>query len=152
MFLTQLLTLFQICRACKSDKALTEVHAHGTMAEVVTICVNPECGKRTSWYSQPNFPGTKIAAGNLLLGFAILVAGTSATKVFRVFQHMGLTCVSLTTFFKYQRVSKINTTCKFYTNLLTHGHFLYNKLIFFLHDVRVTGCITVYMICTSHFS
>ena len=79
------------------------------------------------------FPWQKIAAGNLLLGFAILAAGTSTTKVFRVFQHiMGLACVSLTTFFKYQRSSKINTTCKFYSSLLTHGHFLYNKLIFFV--------------------
>ena len=105
MFLTQLLTLFQICRVCKGEKTLTEVNANGTMAEVVTICVNPQCGKRTTWCSQPNFPGTKIAAGNLLLSFGILVAGTSATKIFRVFQHMGMGCVALTTFFKYQRVS-----------------------------------------------
>ena len=103
--LTQLLTLFQICHECKCENTLTEVNAHGTMAEVTTICVNPECGKRTRWFSQPNFPGTKIAAGNLLLSFGILVAGTSATKVFRVLQHMGMKCVSLTTFFKYQRVS-----------------------------------------------
>ena len=105
VFFTQLLTLFQICRVCKCEKALTEVNAIGTMAEVVTICVNAQCGKRTTWCSQPNFPGTKVAGGNLLLSFGILVAGTSATKVFRVFQHMGTTCVSLTTFFKYQRVS-----------------------------------------------
>jgi hypothetical protein len=75
------------------------------MAEVITICVNPGCGKLTTWFSQPNFPGTKIAAGNLLLSFGNLVAGTSATKVFRVLRHMGMTCVSLTTFFKYQQVS-----------------------------------------------
>ena len=105
VFFTQLLTLFQICRECKCANALVEVNAHGTVAEVITICVNPGCGKRTTWFSQPNFPGTKIAAGNLLLSFGILVAGTSATKVFRVLRHMGMTCVSLTTFFKYQRVS-----------------------------------------------
>ena len=105
VFFTQLLSLFQICRECKSEKTLVEVNSHGTMAEVTTICVNPDCGKKSKWYSQPLFPGTKIAAGDLLLSFAILVAGASATKVFRVFQHMGMTCVSLTTFFKYQRVS-----------------------------------------------
>ena len=75
------------------------------MAEVITTCVNPDCGKKAKWFSQPNFPGTKIAAGNLLLSFGILVAGTSATKVFRVLKHMGVSCVSLTTFFIYQRVS-----------------------------------------------
>ena len=105
VFFTQLLMLFQIFRVCKSDKTLVEVNSHGTMAEVKTTCVNPYCGERTTWFSQPYFPGTKIAAGNLLLSFGILVAGTSATKVFRVLKHMGMTCVSLTTFFKYQRVS-----------------------------------------------
>lgn len=108
VFLTQLLCLFQICRECKCDKTMVEVNAHGTMAEVITICLNPDCGKQTNWFSQPNFPGTKIAAGNLLLSFGVLVAGTSATKVFRVFKHIGMACVSLTTFFKYQRVSVVD--------------------------------------------
>ncbi len=105
VFFTQLLALFQICRECKCDKTLVDVNAHGTMAEVITTCVNPDCGKQTKWFSQPLFPGTKIAAGNLLLSFGILVAGTSATKVFRVLKHMGVSCVSLTTFFIYQWVS-----------------------------------------------
>ena len=69
------------------------------------ICLNPDCGKRTNCFSQPNFPGTKIAAGNLLLSFGILGAATSATRVFRVFEQVGMACVSLTTFFKYQQVS-----------------------------------------------
>ena len=55
VFFTQLLTLFQICRECKCANALVEVNAHGTMAEVITICVNPGCGKRTTWFSQSNF-------------------------------------------------------------------------------------------------
>ena len=69
VFFTQLLTPLQICRVCKSDKTLVEVNSHGTMAEVKTTCVNPDCGERTNWFSQPYFPGTKIAAGNLLLSF-----------------------------------------------------------------------------------
>lgn len=85
VFLTQLLALFQICRVCKSDKTLVEVNSHGAMAEVKTTCVTPDCGKQSKWFSQPLFPGTKIAAGKLLLSFGILVAGASATKVFRVY-------------------------------------------------------------------
>jgi hypothetical protein len=81
------------------------VNAYGTMAEVVTVCVNPQCGKHTTWFSQPNFHGTKIAAGNFRLSYGIILAGTSATKVFRALKHMGMTCILLTTFFKYQRVS-----------------------------------------------
>jgi hypothetical protein len=78
---------------------------HGTMAEVTSICANPKCGKTTKWFSQPYMTGTMIPAGNFLLSFGILVVGTSATKVLRVFQHMGLKCISLSTFFKHQRVS-----------------------------------------------
>ena len=50
VFFTQLLTLFQICRACKSDKTLVEVNSYGTTVEVKTVCVNPDCGKQTKWF------------------------------------------------------------------------------------------------------
>ena len=50
------------------------------MAEGVTVCVNPQCRKRATWFSQPNFPGTKIAAGNFLLSYGIILAGTSAVQ------------------------------------------------------------------------
>ena len=107
---TQLLALFQLCRAWKSEDTLVNVYAHGTMAEVVTTCVNPNCGKEMKWCSQPHFPGTKIiAAGNLLLSFGIVAAGTSATKVLRTLQHMGMTCFSLKTFFKHQQVSLLDS-------------------------------------------
>ena len=49
-------------------------------------------------------PGTKIAAGNFLLSLAILVAGASATKVRTVFNHMGLACISLQTYYTHQNV------------------------------------------------
>jgi hypothetical protein len=51
-------------------------------------------------------PGTRIPAGNFLQCFSILLAGASATKVFRVLRHMGVKCISLTTFFKHQQVSR----------------------------------------------
>ena len=78
-----------ICRFCKCENTLVEVNAHGIMAEVVTVCVSPQCGKRATEFSQTNFPGTKIAAGNFLLSFGIILAGTPATKVFRALKHMG---------------------------------------------------------------
>ncbi|CAB4011359.1 uncharacterized protein LOC110233295 isoform X1, partial [Paramuricea clavata] len=103
VFFTQLLTLFKFCHACKFDHPLIDVQENGTMAEVTSTCANPKCGRTTKWFSQPYMTGTKIPAGNFLLSFAILVAGTSATKVLRVFNHMGLKCISLSTFFKHQR-------------------------------------------------
>ena len=60
VFFTQLLTLFQICRECKCEDTLTEVNAHGTMAEVTPICVNPGCGKRTRSLVNLSFQEQKL--------------------------------------------------------------------------------------------
>ena len=109
VFYTQLLLLFRFCPGCKSDNPLVEVKKNGTMAEVHVSCANPFCHTKSStWSSQPFMPGTKIPAGNFLLSFAILLAGTSATKVLRVFQFMGLACISLRTFFRHQKVSYLS--------------------------------------------
>lgn len=106
VFLTQLLLLFKFCHTCKEDNPLVEARQVGTEAVVTTTCNNPKCKNRVStWHSQPVIPGWGIPAGNFLLCMAILVAGGSATKVFNVFSHMGMGCISLNTFFKHQRVS-----------------------------------------------
>ena len=105
VFFTQLLALFKFCHACKHESPLVEVGANGTMAEVTSTCGN--CGNTTKWFSQPNMPGTKIPAGNFLLSFGILVAGTPAKKVLRVFQHMGLKCIARSTYFAHQRVGLV---------------------------------------------
>ena len=75
------------------------------MAEVTSTCGN--CGNTSKWFSQPNMTGTKIPAGNFLLSYGILVAGTSATKVLRVLHHMGLKCIALSTYFAHQRVGLV---------------------------------------------
>jgi len=83
-----------------------EARQVGTEAVVTTTCSNPKCPKQVSmWHSQPVMPGTGIPAANFLLCMAILLAGGSAKKVLQIFMHMGLGCVSLNTYFKYQRVS-----------------------------------------------
>lgn len=105
-FFTQLLILFKFCHFCHEPNPLVETLQIGTMAEVRALCVNPKCGKEFIWKSQPVMPATKIPAGNFLLCFSILVAGGSASKVFQIFKHMGLACISLNTFFEHQRVSK----------------------------------------------
>lgn len=99
VFLTKLLFVFQFCHTCKADNPMI-----GTEAVVKTTCTNPECQKQNTWYSQLLMPGYRIPAGNFLLCQCILLTGGSATKVIRMFKHMGLGCVSLNTFFKYQRV------------------------------------------------
>lgn len=105
-FLSQLIVLFNFCRICKADNPSVEAREIGAKAIVTSTCCNPECPKPVNhWHSQPNIPYSGIAAGNFLLCMAILLAGGSASKVFKIFAHMGLGCVSLNTFFKCQRVS-----------------------------------------------
>lgn len=106
VFLSQLLLLFNFCHTCKADNPQVEAREVGTEAVVTTTCSNPKCKKpKNTWHSQPTMPGSGMPAGNFLLCMAILFAGGSATKIFQIFSHMGLGCVSLNTFFKHQRVS-----------------------------------------------
>ena len=106
VFLSQLLLLFKFCHFCKAENPLVETRQVGTMAVVTSTCTNAKCSKKdVIWRSQPNMPGTKIAAGNFLLCMAILLSGSSASKVLQLFKHMGVACFSLNTFFRHQRVS-----------------------------------------------
>lgn len=106
VFLSQLLLLFQFCHVCKTENPELEAKQAGTEAVITTSCSNPKCPKQVNtWHSQPSMPNSQIPAGNFLLCMAVLLAGSSATKVFQVFKHMDLCCISLNTFFKYQRVS-----------------------------------------------
>lgn len=110
VFLSQLLLLFKFCHSCKDDSPLVDVTQVGTEVIVSTSCKNPKCEKKeTVWHSQPTIPGFGIPAGNFLLCMAILLAGGSITKVSQIFMHMGLSCVSLNTFFKHQRTKLFPT-------------------------------------------
>ena len=91
VFLTQLLVLLKFCHSCKADNPLVQTKQVGTMAVITFTCTNK---KRKS---QPDMPGTKIPAGNFL-------SGSSASKVLQMFQHTGVACISLKTFFKHQSV------------------------------------------------
>ena len=106
VFVLQLLLLVRFCHSCKTSNPMVDVDQVGSEAVVTSTCSNPKCpNPKSTWHSQPTMPETKLPAGNFLLCMAILVAGASASKVLTVFAHMGLGCISLNTFFKYQRVS-----------------------------------------------
>lgn len=104
VFLSCLLLLFKFCHICKADNPIVETTEIGTEAVVKTTCNNPQCQKKYTWYSQPLIPGYRIPAGNFLLCLCILLSDRSTLKVFQMFSHMGLGCVSLNTLFRYQRV------------------------------------------------
>jgi len=113
VFLSQLLLLYKFCHTCKADNSHIESSEIGTEAAIITTCINPNCKKQNTWYSQPLIPETQIAAGNFLLCLGILLSGGSATKVlmFHMFAHMGLGCVSL----KEARKAFLPRACVAYT-------------------------------------
>ena len=128
VFLPPLLLLFKICHNCKSENVLVETQEHRTMITIKTNCGNRNCLKKESvWQSQPKIEGTKAAAGNILLSFATLLAGASASKVLRIFAHMGLSCHSLQQFYRHQKASSKN------------NHFVYFILGRFPQEVTPTA-------------
>ena len=71
-----------------------------TMVTVTQSCSN--CGpKPFVWRSQPLVLG-RYPAGNILLSFAILMAGASVSKVLLVLRHMGISIYSARTYFVHQ--------------------------------------------------
>ena len=70
---------------------------------MVTIYQNcNSCGDQSfTWRSQPLVFG-KYPAGNVLLSFAVLMAGASISKLLLVFQHLGLAAVTARTYFRHQ--------------------------------------------------
>ncbi|CAB4008089.1 Hypothetical predicted protein [Paramuricea clavata] len=103
VFLSQLLLLFNVCPACKSEKPFIETSVIGTMVKITTKCFNPDCSSpENTWKSQPIMTGTKMPAMNFLLCFSVLVSGASPSKIFLVFKNVGLSCISLKTYFKHQ--------------------------------------------------
>ena len=63
------------------------------------------CGEESfEWKSQPMaLICGKCPAVNVVLSFAVLMAGASISKVLLVFKHMGLSAYSARTFFFHQR-------------------------------------------------
>ena len=119
VFISQLLMLFKFCHSCKADGPLLQTRQVGTEIVVTSICINPKCPKKEfTWYSQPVIPNSKMPAGNFLLCMAILLAGGSASKVFQIFRHMGLGCVSLNTFFNNQKVNLLLNKYIFHSTML----------------------------------
>ena len=103
VFFTKLLCLFSLfCFKCKRDQPNATMKQTGTM-----VIVNQHCmissDNSYSWKSQPMMFNRRYPAGNVLLSFSILMAGTSISKILLVFKHMGLSAYNAQTFFFHQK-------------------------------------------------
>ena len=73
---------------------------NGTMVTVTQSC--RKCSRKPFvWRSQPLVLG-RYPAGNILLSFAILMAGASVSKVLLVLRYMGISIYSARTYFVHQ--------------------------------------------------
>ena len=100
-FRGMLLALFTLfCFRCKEGKPKVKLTKNGTMVTVEQQCGLCE-GPPFIWRSQPFVLG-RYPAGNILLSFAVLMAGASISKVLLVFRHMGVSVFSIRTYFFHQ--------------------------------------------------
>jgi len=97
--LLQLFTLF--CFKCKESGPTAAMKANGTMVTVTQTC--SRCLGSFVWKSQPPPVVGKYPIGNVMLSFAILMAGASINKVMLVFRHLGLQVHSARTYFRHQK-------------------------------------------------
>ena len=102
VFYGMLLNIFSLfCFKCKEADPTVSVKAHGTMVEVTEHCL--KCHDLFDWKSQQPIVMGRYPAGNVLLSFAVLVAGASISKVLLMFRHMGISVYSGRTYFRHQR-------------------------------------------------
>ena len=94
----------------------------GTMVTVMQTCAN--CGDNFVWRSQPLVLG-KYPAGNILLSFAILMAGASVNKILLILRHMRLCAYAVRTFLRHQRSFIFPPVLRFWQ---TYQNDLFKKL------------------------
>ena len=100
VFESALTILFSICRFCLSRTVDVSKMTVGTLLRVTQKCSN--CRRKFVWESQ-TFIGN-VPAGNLLTSAAILYAGALPTKALRIFSILNCVTITLTTFFRHQRM------------------------------------------------
>ena len=112
VFYWKLVNLFSMfCFLCKEADPNVTVKSLGTMVTLTQHCL--KCNQRFEWQSQPTVHG-KTPAGNLLLSFAILMAGACINKTMLIFHHMGLSVHAGRTYFRHQHFFLFPTILKYW--------------------------------------
>ena len=100
VFIKQLLLLFKTCHLCSANEPSINVILRGTLVTITSSCT--DCKQQFVWKSQPLMLD-RYYAGNLLLSFSILCAGSSIRKTLLVFKHMGVCVYRESAFYRHQR-------------------------------------------------
>lgn len=114
VFYSALLAVFSLfCFNCKASDPSVSMDSCGTMVTVNQQCQS--CKRNFKWRSQPYILG-RYPPGNLLLSFAVLMAGASIGKIILVFKHMGLSAYGSRTFFYHQSRFLFPVILKYWKN------------------------------------
>ena len=101
IFYNMLIAIFQLfCFHCNWENPSVEVRKMGTMASITQKCNH--CGKPYKWKSEPSMSG-RHPAGNVMLNFSILTSSAKLSQALLMFKHMGLSVISLRTYFYHQK-------------------------------------------------
>jgi solute carrier family 8 (sodium/calcium exchanger) len=108
--LLNLFTMF--CFQCKSDNPQVSMKRNGTMVTVVQTCT--KCIKKPFiWRSQPYVLG-RYPGGNVLFSFAVLMAGTSISRVLLLCKHIYEAINHLYPFFLHQKTFLFPAVLKYW--------------------------------------
>jgi len=99
VFETSLLQLFQHCSTCLAPTAPQVQKVIGTMVVIEAKCSN---GHRRIWQSQ-SCHGT-LPWGNMLCAAGTLFTGSNPARVFSFFKHIGMSYISLRTYYYLQKL------------------------------------------------
>ena len=102
VFYGMLMSLFSMfCFNCKSASPKVEITRNGSLATATQICKACPPDRFFQWRSQPFVLG-RHPAGNVMMGFSILMSGININQVMLMFKHMNLLTISLRTYFRTQ--------------------------------------------------
>ena len=91
-----------MCPQCSTPTIPVISKTVGSCIHIKQYCNNLQCVFKRDWASQPYI--CNMPAGNLLLSCAILLSGSLPNKSLRLFHFLNLQCISLSTFYRHQKM------------------------------------------------
>ena len=110
VFETQLDNLFKFCPECGSHVITCKKHTTGTMLTVVYSC---QYGHTNSWHSQPIIH--QMPAGNLMASAAVLLSGSTYSKVNEFFNMLHVPFLGHSEFYEIQNTYVAPTINDYWT-------------------------------------
>jgi len=100
VFKSCLFKLFEHCQNCNGCCKVEISHRMGTYIKISQVC--SKCSTTNEWASQPMLHN--VPAGNIILSAAILLTGSSPTKILRMLSIMNVASHTVGTYHNHARI------------------------------------------------